>query len=193
MKNYKTLLFRTTLIIAVIVGVLSCANKKPEDTKEIAEESNDAKFDKKSSERDAQFLVNAAEINMEEISLGKLAQQKSSMSHVKELGKMMEVEHSKSMISLTALAQTKMISLPSSATNDAMDAYKKLNDKSVNDFGKAYSSMMVKGHKDAIALFEKASTDCTDLDIRNWATEMLPALRQHLDHSMMCQKECDKM
>jgi putative membrane protein len=193
MKNCKTVLFQTVLMIATIVGTLSCSNKKHEDSKEVAEESNDAKFDKKGSEKDAQFLVNAAEINMEEISLGKLAQQKGTSSHVKELGKMMEDEHTKSMASLTTLAQTKVVTLPTSTTNDSMDAYKKLNNKSGNDFGKEYSSMMVKGHKDAIALFEKASTDCTDLDIRNWATEMLPALRQHLDHSMMCQKECDKM
>jgi hypothetical protein len=36
--------------------------------------------------------------------------------------------------------------------------------------------MMVSGHKDAIATFEKASTDCKGTDIKNWATATLPEL-----------------
>ena len=53
--------------------------------------------------------------------------------------------------------------------------------------------MMVSGHKDAISTFEKASTESTDADIKQWATGMLPGLRTHLDHAMMCQKKSDKM
>ena len=49
--------------------------------------------------------------------------------------------------------------------------------------------MMVKGHKDAISKFEKASKDCDDADIRAWALATLPALRTHLDHSLTCQKD----
>lgn len=106
---------------------------------------------------------------------------------------MMEAEHTKSLADLTALAKTKNISLPTSQTENGKDAYKKLNNKSGNDFVKEYSSMMVNGHKKAIELFEKASTDCTDSDIKAWATATLPALRTHLDQSLMCQKQCEKM
>ena len=182
------------IFVTIILFNASCSNnQKMQDTKEVAEEHNEAKFDNNKNENDAQFLVNAAEISREEISLGQLAQQNGRTSHVKELGKMMETEHKKSLTDLTALALTKNISLPTSQTENGQDAYKKLSDKSGNDFGKAYSNMMVKGHKDAIALFEKASTDCTDPEIRAWATATLPTLRTHLDHSMICQKECDKM
>ncbi len=193
MKNYKSAVLQATLIIVIVFGASSCMNNKPEDTKVVAEDHNDAKFDKNNSEKDAQFLVNAAEIYMEEISLGQLAQQSGNASHVKELGKMLETENAKSLADLTALAKSKNITLPSTSTDNGIAAYKKLNDKSRNDFDKAYSDMMVSGHKDAIALFEKASTDVTDPDIRNWAKETLPALRTHLDHSMISQKECDKM
>jgi len=168
-------------------------NNKPEDTKDIAKEHNDAKFEKESSETDAQFLVNAAEINMEEINLGKLAQENGKMNHVKELGKMMEDAHSKSTYELTNLAKTKNITIPKSPTDKAMKAYKTLSNKSGINFDKSYSEMMVNGHKDAIAIFEKASTDCTDPEIKAWAFSTLPALRKHLDHAMLCQKEYDKM
>ncbi len=193
MKNYKSKVQQATLIFATIIGTTSCMNHKPLDTKKVADEKNQEKFDYNSTEKDAQFLVNAAEINREEISLGQLAQQKGNMSHVKELGKMMEDEHTKSLADVTALAKTKSISLPTSQTYKGLDAYEKLNKKSGSDFEKAYSNMMVSGHKDAIALFEKAATECSDLEIKAWASETLPALRRHLDQSLICQNQCEKM
>ena len=176
------------------IFIVSCSNdQKPEDTKVVAEDHNDAKFDNKKNEKDAQFLVNAAEINSEEISLGQLAQKSGRTSHVKELGKMMEDAHTKSMADLTVLAKTKIISLPTSQTDKEKATYKKLNDKSGNDFDLAYADLMVEGHKDAITLFEKASTESIDLDVRAWATSSLPALRHHLDEAIICQKKCSKM
>lgn len=142
---------------------------------------------------DADFLMKAAEINLEEIKLGQLAQQKGTISHVKELGKMMVDEHTKAMEELMTLAKTKMVTIPTEPGAKAMDAYNMLKAKPGKDFDKAYSDMMVNGHKDAIALFEKTSASAKDADIKGWASQTLPALRTHLDHSMMCQKECNKM
>ena len=74
--NIKTatcmvMLFTTGLFFA------SCSNgKKSDDVKDVAEEQNDEKFDSNQQEKDAQFVVNAAEMNIEEIQLGQLAQQK---------------------------------------------------------------------------------------------------------------------
>jgi len=193
MKNYKSSMLQATFLIATIIGTSSCMNQTPEDTKAVAEQKNEQRFDNKNNKKDAQFLVDAAEIIREGISLGQLAQQKGESIHVKELGKMMEDEHTKSWADVTSLAKTKNISLPRSQTQNEKNAYKNLNGKSGNDFGKEYSSMMVNGHKKAIELFEKASTDCTDSDVKIWATETLPTLRKHLDHAMMCQKECAKI
>lgn len=193
-NRFKSLTFQAIVITAILFGASSCMdNKKPEDTKDVAEEHNEAKFDNNKQEKDAEFLVKAAEINLEEISLGQLAQQNGRTTHVKELGKMMEDAHTKSLNDLTALAKKKMITIPTSPTNNSQEAYKKLNEKSGNDFDKQYADMMVSGHKDAIAVFEKASTDCNDSDIKEWATAMLPNLRTHLDHAIDCQKKCEKM
>ena len=185
-------LLQVTIVTAILLIVSCTNNQKPEDTKVVAEEHNDAKFDDKKQEKDAQFLVNAAEINLEEIQLGKLAQQIGRTTHVKDLGKMMEVAHTKSLNDLTALAKSKMITVPTSPTDKAQDAYKKLNEKSGKDFDKAYADMMVSTHKDAIDVFEKASTNSDNADIKNWATVSLPDLRLHLDKAIDCQKKCNK-
>ncbi len=203
MKNIiqsKTTLLHSAVLAFALLGASSCGDnqsavkqEKQEDTKKVAEEHNEAKFDTRASEKDAQFLVNAAEINMEEIKLGELAQQKSAMADTKTLGKMMVDEHTKAMGELKALAMKKSVSLPAADTKKGEDAYKKLNDMKANKFDKEYADMMVSGHKDAISAFEKASTDAADADIKQWATGMLPGLRTHLDHAMMCQKKSDKM
>lgn len=161
----------------------ACDNGNPEDTKEMADEENDARFDDKKSEKDAAFLVDAAEINLQEIKLGELAQEKGTTNEVKELGKMMVKEHTKAWNDLKKLAANKSVALPAGLTEDGQEAWDKLNDKTGADFNKEYCDMMVKGHKDAIDKFEWASSKAEDADIRNWASSMLPALNEHLELS----------
>lgn len=113
-------IFKVIFILVIAITVVSCGNdQKVEDTKEIAEDHNDAKFEDNDKERDAQFLVNATEINLEEISLAQLAQQFGKTEDVKELGKAMEINHAKSLQELTTLAQTKLISIPTASTENA--------------------------------------------------------------------------
>ncbi|MCC5928904.1 MAG: DUF4142 domain-containing protein [Cyclobacteriaceae bacterium] len=193
MEKFRTSFLKATLIITVMIGALSCTDNKPKDAKVVAEKRNEERFDNRDKEKDAQFLVNAAAINMEKISLGQLAQQKGTNDHVKELGKTMETEHAKSHVELNALAKSKNVTLPAAQTQDSKDAHKKLNEKSGNDFGKAYSDMMVSTHKDAIKQYEKAASDSKDPDIRNWAQKSLPLLRTHLEHAEKCKEECAKI
>jgi len=194
MKNntpFKKEFFKLSLVAVTLFGA-SCSAPKAEDTKEIAIEHNEAKFDSTNNEKDAKFLVNVAEINLEEIKLGQLAKQMGRTEHVKELGQMMDAAHSKCMSSLATLAATKSITIPTTPTDNALNAYKDLNNKSGADFDLAYCDMMVNGHKDAIVMFEKEAAESTDADIKQWATETLPELRMHLDHAMACQKEAEK-
>lgn len=192
--HFKTVLIYSVVALGATIGTMSCNNTpKVEDTKKVAEEHNEAKFETKSTEKDAQYLVNVAEINLEEIKLGQLAQQKATMAHVKELGKMMETAHTKAMGDLSAMAAKKMVTIPATATADVMDAYKKMSDLKGNKFDKEYCDKMVNGHKDAISKVEKISTDATDPEIKQWAMAVLPELRMHLDHSLTCQKKTEKM
>lgn len=188
MTSIKSILVLSVALFATSFSFTACETKKKEDTKEVAEELNEPKKDA-TSEVDERFLVNAAEINLEDIQLGKLAQQKGMTADVKALGKMMEDAHTKAMGELSALASQKSIAIPKSPTENALDAYKKLNEKSGVDFDKEYCDMMVRGHKDAIDKFEKASNDCKDADIKGWAANTLLGLRMHLAHAETCQNK----
>ncbi len=193
-RKLTSVMLLIALFCVTTFGISSCDNKpKAEDTKEVAEDQNEAKTDGMKNEADAQFLVNVAEINQEEISLGKLAQQKGSMTDVKELGKMMVDAHTKAMTDLSALAMSKSISLPESKTDDVNEAYKEMNQKSGREFDKEYCDKMVDGHKDAISKFQKASNDAVDPDIKAMAAGMLPSLNKHLGMAEMCKKKIEAM
>ena len=193
-RKLKSSLFFIALLTVTSFAITSCDNKaKTEDAKEVAEDKNEAKMDDSKNEYDAEFLVDVAEANQEEISLGKLAQQKGSMADVKDLGKMMVEAHTKASADLSALAAKKSISLPESKTDDVIEGYKEMSEKAGKKFDEAYCEKMVDGHKDVISKFEKASTDAVDPDIKMMATNMLPDLRKHLEMAEMCKKKCEAM
>ncbi len=194
----KTSYFKKALLLATFVAfgllIASCGNRqKSSDPRDVAQERNVAKFDSKKQEKDAQFIVNAAEINMAQIQLGQLAQQRGQASHVKEFGKKMEDAYTKSQRDLTALANTKRITIPTSPTDGVREAYEKLNEKPGSDFDKAYADMMVSRHRDAIKTFEDATTDRYDPEINDWAIATLPDLRTNLNHAIDCQRKSEEL
>jgi putative membrane protein len=192
----KARLFALSIIL-VTFTIGACENTKTseaktEDSSEVAAKENDAKFENKKQENDAQFLVDATTISLEEIKLAELAK-RSNVKEVRELGKMMAEAHTKALKEARDLAKTKQVTVPDSATTATVDFYKTLSEKSGNDFNKAYCDRMVEGHKDAIGKFEKETAESRDQDIKEWAANMLPDLRKHLDAVFAVQKKFDKI
>ena len=141
-------------------------------------------------ESDLQFLSHVAVINMEEILLGQLAQQKSKLSDVQELGKIMEETHGELFMELKELAKKKNLTIPIFPTHKARWTYNKFKRKSQDDFDKAYCDLMVEEHRYAIALFEKEFKKSTDEEVTKWIVSKLPTLRTHLIYSLNCQLKC---
>jgi putative membrane protein len=196
MKKVTTTAKRLSYVLFIglsTLAITACSGNKTEDSAEVAEEQNEDMIDDRKSEKDAEFLVEASGINLEEIKLGELAQERGTLADVKDLGKMMVKEHKQAQDELQKLADSKSIIIPVTLTEDGQDAFDKLNSKTGKDFDKEYCDMMVKGHEKAIDKFEKAASDGNDADVRNWASSMLPGLQGHLDHAKMCQEKSKAM
>ena len=178
----------------LLIVLNSCKNEpKQEDPKEVAEDANEAKFDTiNDKEDDSEFLVDQAEINLAEIELGKLAQQKSTNPEVKKFGKMLVDEHTKAASEVSALAKDKNFTLPTSLTEDGQEEYKKLNEKTGLDFDKKFVDMMIDGHEKAIDKLQKASKDATDSDVKLWASNNIAGLTAHLEHAKLLKQNLDK-
>lgn len=133
-------------------------------------------------EADAKFAVDAANGGMGEVALSKLAQGKASNAKVKEFADMMITDHSKANDELMALAKTKNIALPDSVGADNKMKSEELAKKAGKEFDKAYVDVMLTDHKKTVSLFEDASKNAKDADIKAFAAKTLPTLKAHLDH-----------
>lgn len=192
-KYYMSVLFYTGFIFAILVGTTSCGDTPGPVISNIPVEKNGDVIGAGNDANDISFLVHATGINLEEIRLGEVAQEKGTTKDIRELGKMMVTQHTKVQSDLTALATRKNITIPTMMSDNASADYNKLNSMAGNDFNMHYANMMVEGHKAAITLFEKESTGAIDPDIRQWAVAVLPGLHTHLDHARACQVKLAKM
>lgn len=190
-------LFQVALF-ALVIAVSSCKQQSAaEDTKKVAEEANEENLEAKDSvndamEKDSDYLIAAAETNLMQIELGKLAMSKSTNTSIKDLAKMMIDQHIKASEKLNPLAASKQVVLPMALTDKGKDKYENLNKKSGKDFDDAYVDMMVNGHEDAISKIKDASEDAKDADIRAWAAAMLPTLNTHLQDSKTLRDQIKK-
>src|SRR5688572_1924851 len=76
MKVLLNLLVQMLLVCALLLSI-SCSTKT-DDSKEVAEESNEGKFETKTGEQDAQFVVDAVSDSYAMIDLAKLATEKGN-------------------------------------------------------------------------------------------------------------------
>jgi len=171
------------LPLAIIAGIIvadGCRNHST-DPKEVAEDNNAAKFRSRASERDAQFVVDAYSSGLEEIRMSEDAKAYAYTSDVKNFAGNMISAHTGLNEKLEALAAGKQISIAKDLTKDQLDKIAALNNKKGKEYDEAYLDKVIDAHKDAISLFEKASTDATDEEIRAVFNSALPELRNHLD------------
>ena len=175
MKAIAPLLLLFTLFLCS-----SCSKNKPDDSKEMAEEQNEEKFDTTKIEGDAEFAVSAADAGMREVQIGTLALSKATNSVVKQFAQTMIDDHSKANEELSALAQSKNITLPTSLSDKHQKKYDDLAKKSGSNFDKEYIDLMVKDHKDVVDMFKKAADKCSDAELKTWASGKISALEHHL-------------
>jgi putative membrane protein len=129
---------------------------------------------------DAKFLKEAAEGGMAEVELGQLAVQKAASPQVKQFAERMVEDHGKANDQVHELALQKSIRLPKrpSAKNAAAKA--RLEKLSGDEFDRAYMADMVADHKKDVADFQRESSAAHDPAVKNFATQTLPTLQDHL-------------
>jgi putative membrane protein len=183
MKSSK-LIILLFVVIAVTWSVESCNNNSQnnsQDSVDSAKEANDTSAMVMVDEIDSRFAVKAADGGMAEVEMAKTAEQKAMNARVKSFASMIVADHTKANEELKSTAVAKNITLPSMIGEDHQEHITKLSQKNGRDFDKEFMNMMVDGHQKTIDLFEKEASDGKDADLKTWATNTLPTLRQHLD------------
>lgn len=171
------------VVFSAFLFLYSCDNNTQtnrQDSEEVAEDRNEERFsDRDNLKDDSEFVVEAASSSMMEVELGQLAVQKASSQEVKNFAQKIVDDHSTANEKLKQIAQQKNIALPNGISNDHRSHIDDLREKSGREFDNEYMDLMVKEHKDDVDKFEDAVNDLNDNELKSWANETLPKLREH--------------
>lgn len=129
---------------------------------------------------DQTFVTKAVQGGLAEVNLGTIASKQATDADVVKFAKQMVTDHTKANKELLKLANQKRYTVPRTMDEEHEKMRKKLLKMTGSEFDRAYMEGQVKDHKDTIALFEKEAKDGKDEDLRKWAKDTLPTLREHL-------------
>jgi len=117
---------------------------------------------------------------MAEVELGKLAAQKAASDAVKQFGQKMVDDHTKANDQLKQVAGKENITIPDSLDSKHQSRIDKLSKLSGPDFDRAYIKDQVKDHKQDVSEFKTEADSGSDPNIKQFASNTLPILEQHL-------------
>jgi putative membrane protein len=129
---------------------------------------------------DKEFIARALEDGVAEVKMGQLAERLASSDKVKDFAQKMVTDHTQANKKLMELARAQKLAVVVDMRKEALAIYKRMSKLSKAEFDKAYAKQMVEDHKKAVDLFERMSKNATDPDLKKFAADTLPTLRQHL-------------
>jgi putative membrane protein len=193
MKITRNNFWALTLLAGAFMFAACGQKDKPEDSKEVAEEQNEAKFEDTEIENDTEWAVAVADMGMLEVEASKLALERATTPAVKQFAQTMIDEHTKANDELKAAASSKNISLPSTLSDKSQKKLTDLREKTGKDFEDAYTDCMVKDHKDAVDKFKKQAEKGDDADLKSWAAGKVATLEHHLEMAKATEKTVDEI
>jgi putative membrane protein len=129
---------------------------------------------------DSSFYKHLAEGGLAEVSDATLAQQSATDPKLKDFAAMMIKDHTEANNKLSALAGTKGLTLPTSASVTEMATHEKLKLESGTTFDKSYIRGQISAHRAVIRLLRKEIASGQDQDAKDFAKSVLPTLQGHL-------------
>ena len=132
------------------------------------------------SSQDRNFVMQAGQLGMLEVDLGRLAVQRGSSDGVKQYGQEMVEEHTQANQELMQVAMQKGVKLPTEMSSQNTALMERFSGLSGTSFDAAYKQAMIESHNQAISLFQAQSQQGQDPDLKAWATQKLPNLQAHL-------------
>ena len=133
------------------------------------------------SAQDREFLRQAAADSKGEVEMGQLAMTRAAGPAVREFGRWMVTDHGAINDALERLSQRLGYDTPPAAPGrEDQAALTRLQALNGREFDQQYIPLQLKGHEQAIALFEKELQAGEEPVLRALAQHTLPMLQQHL-------------
>src|SRR4029453_14096936 len=116
-----------------------------------------------SAKPNQEFLTDAIQGNLAEISMGQLAQKNGGSDGVRSFGQMLVQDHSAANEKATSLAQTQGVTAPTAPKPEAKQEYDRLSKLNGEAFDEKFAKHMVADHKKDIKEFEKQAKGGGDM------------------------------
>lgn len=168
--------FRTLSLAAVVALLAGPAFAQPASNPPA---SNPSTANPPSTE---EFVTKAAISDMFEIQSSEAALSKNLDKSNKSFAERMVKDHQKTTRELKNLVDSGKVkaTLPTQMDAEHQKMLDDLKAKSGKDFVQAYDQDQVQGHEDAVALFTAYSKSGDNADLKKWAANTLPTLKEHL-------------
>src|SRR5690348_8296521 len=127
------------------------------------------------------FVSKAAKSDQAEISLSKLALERSSNPQIKQFAQEMVTDHSKSTSLLKPIAAKHNVPLPAGPGPAPEAKYKMLEKKSGAAFDKAYMQVMVMDHENVLQAFQSEAGTVKDPKLKEFISTVQPIVAHHLE------------
>ncbi len=142
--------------------------------------SGGASMSKSNMKPDERFVKEAASGGMAEVKLGKLAEEKGANEAVKNFGARMVQDHSKADDQLKSAASQSNMNVPEKIDAQDEATYNRLSKLSGAAFDREYAKLMVTDHTHDIAAFRSEALHGENSSIKEFASQTLPTLQEHL-------------
>ena len=144
--------------------------------------------DKHAAGADLEFARKVAAGGAAEVELTMMAEQKATSPDVKSLASRLHTDHMKANDELKKIATQKGWDLPTTPTAEQKAKKEKLEKLSGAEFDKEFVNTMVANHRANIPNFQREADKGADPDVKNFASMVLPTLKEHLDMSVKVQQ-----
>lgn len=131
---------------------------------------------------DREFVAEAAEVGLFAVESSRIALEKKVSERVRELARTTIEDHDETNQELAEIAAKKHAAASSEPSREQRADLDELRQLEGAEFEGRYFELQMRAHDEAIELFERASNACDDADLRAFATDTLPALREHRTH-----------
>jgi putative membrane protein len=173
-------MIKSVTVLAAICLLAGCASNDT-STADQGQNGVTAAASGNLSDADRQFINNATVGGMCEVQAGQIALDRATDNNLKQFGEQMVTDHTRIDTELMQLAQQKGVTPPAMLNADAQQQIDKLNSLSGDDFNSQYLQDQVKGHQDAVKLFQNEINQGQDTDVKAFASKNLPTIQHHLD------------
>jgi putative membrane protein len=129
---------------------------------------------------DKQFLKMAADANMMEAHLGQMAEAQASEDTVKNFGKTLDQDHTKSYNQLQQVASKDGQSIPKGINVGQDKSVGQLMHMKGKSFDRSFVRHEIQDHQKAIAEFKREAKSGENPDLKSYAQQTLPVLENHL-------------